>query len=206
MVGADFQSDAALVRSLVGGDAGAHRIVWDRYAPLVRRIARRTFAQAHDVDDVTQEVFLRFFRRVEALRKPESLGSFVAGFAFRVVQSERRKRRTTKWLELTETGTLAEGLRLPARAEARFALAELQKVLGALSPRETSVLLQQRVDGMTLQEIADAQGLSLATIKRALQRASTKVGALDRDDGPDTNVWRQARRAARAREIQRTSS
>jgi RNA polymerase sigma-70 factor (ECF subfamily) len=177
-VAVGFDTDAALARSLLGGEADACRVTWDRYAPLVRGIVRRAFGQVPEVDDLTQEVFFRLFRRVETLRQPESLRSFVAGFAFRVVHSARRKRHATSWLVLTETGYVADS-RAPTSVEARFEHGRLTKTLSRLSPRERSTLLMRRVEGMKLAEIARAQRLSLATIKRVLRRAEAKLDTFE---------------------------
>ena len=69
-------------------------------------------------------------------------------------------------------------------AESRYALRRLYALLDRLSTRERLVLVLRHVEGMTLEEIAEAMELSLATVKRVLRRASARVSQLvDSEEG-----------------------
>ena len=179
----DLASEAQLAHALAGGGARAFAEAWDRYAPLVRTIVRHACGHSSEVEDVTQEVFLRLFRRVSSLRKPESLRAFVVAFAVRTALAERRRRRVRSWLRLTDSGELPEDLPddLVSRGaqELRLELGRLCRLLGKLSARERSVLLLRHLEGMKLTEISDALRVSLATTKRVFRRASTRVAVLD---------------------------
>ncbi len=172
-----FETDAALARSLLAGDAGAPSATWNRYVRLVRQIAGRWLGYGPEIEDVTQEVFLRLFNRFETLRNPGSLRAFVAGFAIRIARSEHRRRQAASWLAVTETGAIADDHRFAAGLDSTFELLQLKKVLARLPARERSMLILRHLDGMTLIEIADAHRLSVATVKRVLKRAGGKVRA-----------------------------
>ena len=62
--------------------------------------------------------------------------------------------------------------------ENRYALQRLYGLLNKLGTRERLVLVLRHVEGMTLEEIAEAMEISLATVKRALRRASTRLSDL----------------------------
>jgi RNA polymerase sigma-70 factor (ECF subfamily) len=153
-------------------------MAWDRYAPLVHGIVSRALGPDAEVEDVTQEIFYRLFSRIGTLRKPEALRSFVISFAVRIVKWELRRRRARRWLTLSETGDVPEDRQLVMNAESRYALQRLYSLLDLLSARERLVLVLRHVEGMTLEEIADAMELSLATIKRVLRKASTRVSEM----------------------------
>ena len=170
--------DAELAEALIAGHAHAPELAWDRYAPLVHGIVSRALGPDAEVEDVTQEIFYRLFSRIGTLRKPEALRSFVISFAVRIVKWELRRRRARRWLTLSETGDVPEDRVLVMNAENRYALQRLYSLLDQLSARERLVLVLRHVEGMTLEEIAEAMELSLATIKRVLRRASTRVSAL----------------------------
>ena len=63
--------DATLARALIGRDPRAPRVLWQRFAPMVFRMLRRTLGSDHDLDDLAQEVFLCVFEKVRALREPQ---------------------------------------------------------------------------------------------------------------------------------------
>jgi RNA polymerase sigma-70 factor (ECF subfamily) len=181
---AEGASDLELARALIDGQAHAAELAWERYAPLVHRIVSRAIGPDAEVEDVTQEIFYRLFSRIGTLRKPEALRSFVISFAIRIVKWELRRRRARRWLTLSETGEVPDEQVMVMDAESRYALRRLYALLDRLSTRERLVLVLRHVEGMTLEEIAEAMELSLATVKRALRRASFRVSQMVDTDDP----------------------
>jgi len=176
--------DLELARALINGDPSAAELAWERYAPLVHRIVSRAIGPDAEVEDVTQEIFYRLFSRIGTLRKPEALRSFVISFAIRIVKWELRRRRARRWLTLSETGEVPDEQLMVMDAESRYALRRLYSMLDRLSTRERLVLVLRHVEGMTLEEIAEAMELSLATVKRGLRRASLRVSQMVDSDDP----------------------
>lgn len=174
----DQTPDAELARALIAGEPRAAEITWDRYAPLVHRIVSRALGPDAEVEDVTQEIFYRLFNRVRSLRKPEALRSFVVSFALRIVKWELRRRRARRWLTLSETGEVPDDQLLFVTADSRYALRRLYRMLDQLPTRDRLVLVLRHVEGMTLEEIAEALSISLATVKRSLRHASARLSAL----------------------------
>ena len=176
-------TDLELARALIDGTGNAAEAAWERYSPLVHRIVSRAIGPDAEVEDVTQEIFYRLFSRIRTLRKPEALRSFVISFAIRIVKWELRRRRARRWLTLSETGDVPDEQLMVMDAENRYALRRLYGLLDRLSTRERLVLVLRHVEGMTLEEIAAAMDLSLATVKRGLRRASLRVSQMvDADD------------------------
>jgi RNA polymerase sigma-70 factor (ECF subfamily) len=170
--------DAKLARALIDGEARAAELAWDRYAPLVHGIVSRALGPDAEVEDVTQEIFYRLFSRIRSLRKPEALRSFVVSFAVRIVKWELRRRRARRWLTLSETGEVPDDQLLFMNVDNRYALRRLYSLLNLLTTRERLVLVLRHVEGMTLEEISEAMEISLATVKRTLRHASTRLSEL----------------------------
>jgi hypothetical protein len=80
--------DVALVLALRRGDAGAELEAWNRFSPRVDGTLRRMRGPAGERDDLLQEVFIRFFRRVGTLREPSAVRGFLTGICLRIVQGE----------------------------------------------------------------------------------------------------------------------
>ena len=176
--------DIELARALMEGSNQAAELAWERYSPLVHRIVSRAIGPDAEVEDVTQEIFYRLFSRIGTLRKPEALRSFVISFAIRIVKWELRRRRARRWLTLSETGDVPDEQQMVMDAESRYSLRRLYSLLDRLSTRERLVLVLRHVEGMTLEEIAEAMELSLATVKRGLRRATLRVSQLVDSDDP----------------------
>ena len=175
-VGSDpsFDSDGNLVAAILGEAFGATRALWDRYAPLVTGIVRRALGPGYDVDDVVQDVFLRVFSHLHQLRDPNGLRSFVVSVTMNSVRQEFRQRKIRRWLHLTDSGIVPEmpGAWDPAP---RLALARFYRILDDLNIEERTCFLMRHFEGLEQPEIAAALGLSVATMKRRLARATERV-------------------------------
>ena len=180
----EVASEMELARALIDGVPNAPELAWERYSPLVHRIVSRAIGPDAEVEDVTQEIFYRLFARIGTLRKPEALRSFVISFAIRIVKWELRRRRARRWLTLSETGDMPDEQVLVMDAESRYAIRRLYTMLDRLGTRERLVLVLRHVEGMTLEEIAEAMDLSLATVKRGLRRATSRVSQMVDSDDP----------------------
>ncbi len=170
-------SDAALVRAALARQAGAAPAIVARYRPLVRRWLWAS-VPGHDMDDLVQEVFARCFQCLPRLRDPAALRSFLIGITLRLASSERRRRRR-RWREtLTSTGELPDSHGPDDGADARQAVWCTREVLSRLSPESVRVLELRFLQDKELTEVADGMGVSLATAKRHLARASARLRAM----------------------------
>jgi RNA polymerase sigma-70 factor (ECF subfamily) len=170
--------DAELARAAAARDPRAAALVWDRYSTMVRGILRRSLGPSNDVEDMVQDVFLGFFRKIEDLRDPSALKSFLIGITLRTAGSALRKRRVRRWLSLTPTGSLPDTDPTVPNPEARRALAKLYEVLDQIDDRSRLAFVLRHFEGHELTEVAEELGCSLATTKRCLARAQERVHAM----------------------------
>jgi RNA polymerase sigma-70 factor (ECF subfamily) len=173
--------DHELVRALRAGEAWAASAVWNAYASRVFRIAARVLGSDSDAEDITQDVLARVFSGIGSLRDPGALESFVISVALRMVKRELQRRRVRRILRLSDTGHLPEFPVDAPDSEARDAITWLYAILDQLSAEERTAFVLRHVETMGLAEIAAAMGLSLATVKRRLDRATERVARADPD-------------------------
>jgi RNA polymerase sigma-70 factor (ECF subfamily) len=174
-------SDPSLVRASLDGEPWAPPVIVERYRPVVRRCLSASFEGA-DLDDQVQEVFARCFRFLPRLRDPAALRSFLIGIALRLAAMERRRRAIRWWERLTDTGELPEPIFLDDTFEDREVAGMTRALLGQLQPQSCKALELRFVHEQELSEVARNLGVSLATAKRHLSRASARVRALVRSE------------------------
>ncbi len=187
------EDDAAVVAGVIAGEPGAAGKMWDRHAPLVRRILRRMLGPV-DVEDAVQDAFLRLFRDLRSLREPAAVRSFLIGITLHVAKSELRRRRARRWLRLSDDGVLAEpeALDEDERHEPRAAIQRLYQVLDRVSDQRRTVFVLRFVEGLELAELSAVLDCSLATTKRRVADAAERVYHLAASDpllAPYLEAW-----------------
>jgi RNA polymerase sigma-70 factor (ECF subfamily) len=180
---AEELDETALARAGILGQEWAQREIWYRFAPMVYALLRRSLGLRHETEDLLQEVFLRVFGRLSTLENPSALRSFVYSFAVRVVSEEIRRHRVRSRLTALFLAPATERSTPHVDFESRELLGRIQRVLDKLNDRVRVVFVLRRFDGVALTEIASGLGLSLATVKRDLDKANAFIAhAIRRDD------------------------
>jgi len=168
-------SDAALVEAVRRAEPGAELAAWNRFSPAVDRTLRRLLGPGQEREDLLQEVFLRFFRRVGSLRDPNAVRGFLTGIAIHVVRAEIAHRTRFRWLRLTPTGELPEPTARPENPDAREAVVRYYRLLDGLGAEDRSLFVSRTIEGLTLEETAALHGVSVSTAQRRLSRAGKRM-------------------------------
>jgi RNA polymerase sigma-70 factor, ECF subfamily len=192
-------SDAELVRALRDDDPGAPAVLWARYSPSVGRVLARALGPCLEIEDLTQEVFLRVFRRLPVLRDPSALRAFVLAVAMNVLKWELRRRWVGRKVRLSGTGTLPDIETTSADAEARQALRRCYRIFDSLPTKERLAFVLRYMEGMTIDEVAAALTVSVSTAKRWVNRGAAKVADQVTGD-PGLRCFFDGERKARAHE------
>ena len=178
----DADSDVALVEALRRGEAQAELAAWNRFSTGVDQTLRRLLGPGPDREDLLQEVFIRFYRRIGTLREPSAVRGFLTGICIHVVRAEIGRRQRRRWLSLTATGDLPEPLPSAPDLEGREAVTRYYRMIDKLGGKDRSYFVARTIEGMTLDEVAAAHEVSVSTAQRRINRATKRVAALVRRD------------------------
>jgi RNA polymerase sigma-70 factor (ECF subfamily) len=172
------QDDVTLARALIAGDPSASRVAWDRFAPMVHRILKRTLGPGTEVEDLAQDVFLCLFRKARTLREPKVLKAFVISITALTARAELRRRRARRWLHL-DTDIVAP---VHPDPEARQALVRFYEILDSLAAEDRTAFVLRFMEDMELTDVAAALDVSLSTTKRKLARVWKRISILVQRD------------------------
>jgi RNA polymerase sigma-70 factor (ECF subfamily) len=166
-------ADAELVSRASSGVEAARAMLFERHGARVLALLIRLLNSRADAEDAAQDAFLEAFRDLPRLRDPAGFGAWVTRIAVSHAHRRFRKRKLLGLLGFTSEldaplDTLADSRE---RSESRAELALLQSRLDALPSVERSAWMLRFVEGYELTEVAELLGLSLATVKRKLDRA-----------------------------------
>jgi RNA polymerase sigma factor (sigma-70 family) len=174
--------DAALAHALIDGNADAPALAWRRFHSLVEMTLRRMLGPDGDLEDLAQDVFLRFFGKVKGLKKVESLRSFVMAIAIRRAQEEIRRRRVRRWFAPITSQLLALPPTTEMDPEAREVIVHLYAVIDRLRLKDRTIYILRYIEGLEQAEIADLVGISVSTVRRRLDRLTKRVNLLMNGD------------------------
>ena len=146
-----------------------------QYGRRLRRFLSVRLRNVHDVPDLAQEVFLRLLRvqEQESIRNPEAYLFTVAGHVLQ--QHTLRQATQSSFVDITDAlSELAtpEGEDPTTRTDNAQRVEQLERILSELPPRVGAALVLHRVEGFTVQEVADQLGVARETAKKYLARAA----------------------------------
>lgn len=177
----DAEDDAAVIQR--SRDEPEHfAVLFRRYAPEVQRYVRRRIG-AGAADDVVAETFLAAFRQRAAYDlERHNARPWLYGIATNLVvkhrRSEARRIRATARLVAHQAPPADEA---QVVSEAVDAAGEWQRVAVALTqlpPPERDVLLLHVWEGLPYEDVAEAVGIPVGTVRSRLNRARRRLREL----------------------------
>lgn len=182
--------DAELVAGVRRGETWARDALFDRYAPLVERTLRRVLGrEVHtDLADLIHDAFVKTLESIERLREPEALPGFIRAIAANVACNAIRARRARRWLRFWEPAAIPDVPAPDVDPAVRDAYTRTYAALDRLGARERTTFALRHIEGLELAEVAEACGVSLATVKRILRRAEERFVAIANGD-PVLRGW-----------------
>ena len=181
-------SDEALLEALKKQNPGAKRVFYTRYADHVQRVLIRIIGVDDAIPELLSETFLQAFSSVHSLRNGASLKAWLSMIAVFTARGLIRKRKKRKLFWLFEPKKMQDFQSYETDTEAREALRMMYQILDEMPTDERIAFSLRFIEGMHLREVAEACGVSLATIKRRLSRAQKTFVPMAKED-PLLKKW-----------------
>ncbi len=164
---AQSDSEGADVALAAAGDQRAFERLYRLHAARIHSLVRRMVGGEGDVDELTQDVFVRAWQRLSTFRGEAQFGTWLHRLAVNLVlnwqKGEARGRRRL------DNGADVE-LR-PARPVSQDAAMDLEDAIGMLPPRARQIFVLHDVEGYRHKEIGAMLGVTTGTTKAQLHRA-----------------------------------
>jgi RNA polymerase sigma factor (sigma-70 family) len=168
------QPDRLLLEQMLDGRGEtAFEAVLRRHGPMVYRVCRRVLRNEQDVEDAFQATFLVLARHCRAVRKRDSLASWLHGVAHRVALRARASAATR---HRHENRAGAPDAAPPEDVTLREALEALDAELAGLPEKWRLPLILCHLEGRTQDEAAGQIGWSARTLRRRLEEARQALG------------------------------
>src|SRR5438876_3325156 len=173
--------DANLVEALRRQEAGAAEALIAAYGDRAYRLAMRMTGNRSDAEEVVQDAFWTVVQKIETFRGDAAFGSWLYRITANCAYTKLRVRRARHHETSLDEGSVMVDEHAPslqdwsARVEDRALQFELRTVLTAaldtLPEDYRAVLVLRDVEGLSVQEVSQITGLSVAAVKTRAHRA-----------------------------------
>ena len=177
--------ESALVTRAKAGDQGAFSDLVTQYDRRVFRMAKQITQNDDDAEDVLQETFLKAYTHLEDFQGNSKFYTWLVRIAVNEALMKLRKRRSDRTVPLDEpidTGEdevireIAVWDQNPEDEYSREELAELlDQAVQSLKPAYRTVFILRDIEEMSIEETAEALGLSISAVKSRLLRARLQL-------------------------------
>jgi RNA polymerase sigma-70 factor, ECF subfamily len=179
-------SDLELARLSQESDESAFAEIVRRYSPRVFQVASRFFRERSQVEDASQEVFLRAYTHLADYEGRGSLEGWLTRIAtttcLNLLRTAQRRPESelaempeaeAEWLDNHLAGLSTERHRSAEKSREAADLAD--RVLGTLSPDDRLVLMMVDAEETPIKDVANATGWSESKVKVQAFRARRRM-------------------------------
>ena len=175
-------SNADLIRRVLDGDQGAFTTLVNKYQKSVHALVWRKIGDFHIAEEITQDVFLKVYKRLSTLKRPELFPGWLYVIATRdCVSWLRKKELPTKSLDAMSTAELEEICYAQHEADRSEAAAIehqrefVKRLLQKLPESERTVVTLYYLAEMKSEEISAFLGVSPNTVRSRIRRARERL-------------------------------
>ena len=176
--------DQTLVVRVQKGDKTAFDLLVRKYQHKVAKLVSRYVRDRREVEDVTQEAFIKAYRAIGGFRGESAFYTWLYRIAVNTAKNylESQSRRPPgsdmeiEGAELIESG---EGLRDQATPERQLLTNEIattvHRVLEHLPPDLRTAITLREIEGMSYEEIAEVMDCPIGTVRSRIFRAREAI-------------------------------
>ena len=178
------ETDKELVRRVQKGDRRAFDLLFSRYQFKIMNLVSRYLREPEDVQDVTQEAFIKAFRALPRFRGESAFYTWLYRIAINtaknhIVARSRRPPGVDVEVDDAEFYDGGEALKDVENPEASLARDELsagidQAIAGLPDDLRSAVTLRE-FDGLTYEQIAEIMDCPVGTVRSRIFRAREAI-------------------------------
>ena len=177
-------TESSILEQVGSGIGLTFEELFERYSSMVSSLAFRILGDQQEALDVSQEVFLTIFRKMDSFRGESSLKTWIYRIAV-----HRATNRFRWWNRLRRRGTISLEEHLARNSEREFSgdpnsgiqspeeallqeeeRAGIERLLLQLPVQQRIAVVMRDIEGLSYEEIAEAMQINVGTVKSRIAR------------------------------------
>ncbi len=154
----------------------------------MQRVLIHVMGYDFDLEEALHDVFVQALSSIHNVKNGDRLRSWMVTVAVHVARGLIRKRKRREWLHFLRPADLPEMEAPSVDEDDRLALMCAYQLLEKLGAESRIAFVLRYIEEMPLADVAEACGVSLATIKRRLSRARRQFYVLAKKE-PELARW-----------------
>ena len=185
----DKADDVQLIHRVLSGDDAAFNTLIEKHQKSIHALVWRKVGDFHYAEEITQDTFLRAYKKLSTLKNPHQFAGWLYVIANRLCLNWIRKQKpamqsldamSVKEIEKLSYEKYISEQRETQAHEHRYDI--VKKLLAQLPESERTVLTLYYLGEMTTKEISKFLGVSINTITSRLQRGRRRLRELQEED------------------------
>lgn len=179
------QKEIDMINYIKSGDIEAFEEMLTMYQKLIYNICYRMFNNKEDAEDLTQDVFVKVYNKINSFNEKTSFKSWICTIATNTCIDELRKRKNKTTVSIdknieTDDGELkidvVSNEKTPEEAVVKNEEAHmLENALLELNIEDREIIVLRDIQGLSYDEISEIKNIKLGTVKSKLARARLKL-------------------------------
>lgn len=183
----DTVDDLIVIREVLQGHTEAFRQLVEKYQDFIYNLCYRTLGNKQEAEDVTQETFLKVYKRLADFKVDYKLSNWLYTIALNLCKNIMRKKKILRFFSLDHSYTTGDGedektldipsgeISIESELEGKETQKRLEKLINALPDSLKIPFILRYFQNVTDDEIAEIMGLSLDNVRVRVYRAKTQL-------------------------------
>ncbi len=164
--------------------------IYNSYGKRILNLAFRMTSSQDEAQDLTQEIFIKVYERLDSFRENSSIYTWIYRIAVNHILNYLKKEKRKRWVRILD-------LKVPGLADQEeppqpdfpdndslppdkiLEISERDKIINSiidsLHPKYKVPFVLFRIEGMSYKEIADSMDLSLSAVEARIHRAKKQL-------------------------------
>lgn len=169
-------SDPAIIARVQQGDLSAYELIMRRYNQRLFRIARSMLGADHEAEDVVQEAYVSAWKHLADFQGKAKFATWLTRILVHAASARQRKRSR---IQLADDIIPMYSKTPDENPHSQASRAEAQILLGqavdSLPKNMRTVFVMRLVEGLSVEETADALDITASNVKIRLHRARALI-------------------------------
>ncbi len=166
------------------GNVKSFEEIYRAYSDFVYNVAFRVINNIDEAQEVTQEVFINVYRKLNSFKFKSSFKTWIYRITINTAINFSKKRskeqsRIVEFNDQNEFNTTVDSVSEKIEEEQHEKV--ISTLLEALNPDQRACIVLRNIEGLSYQEIAESLNININTVRTRIKRAREKLISLRKE-------------------------